>query len=86
MARTPTIKVSELMHMPTTSGEHCTNDAIKMGKAHLDKVQVHPAGLVKPDAPAPKIVFFSEGKLRGIGGLIVHEDSNHFANEFRWRD
>ena len=46
----------DLMHLPTTNGEHCTGDGIKMGEAigaksiDLEWVQVHPTGLVKPDA------------------------------------
>merc|ERR1719203_78602 len=45
----------DLMHLPTTNGEHCTGDGIKMGEAvgaksvDLEWVQVHPTGLVKPD-------------------------------------
>merc|ERR1719401_182091 len=44
----------DLMHLPTTNGEHCTGDGIKMGEAigaktiDLEWVQVHPTGLVKP--------------------------------------
>merc|ERR1719386_464287 len=47
----------DLMHLPTTNGEHCTGDGIKMGEAigaksiDLEWVQVHPTGLVKPDDP-----------------------------------
>merc|ERR1712048_1455658 len=38
----------DLMHLPTTNGEHCTGDGIKMGEAiggktiDLEWVQVHP--------------------------------------------
>merc|ERR1719220_1689514 len=45
----------DLLHLPTTNGEHCTGDGIKMGEAiraktiDLEWVQVHPTGLVKPD-------------------------------------
>jgi succinate dehydrogenase/fumarate reductase flavoprotein subunit len=47
----------DLLHLPTTNGEHCTGDGIKMGEAigaktiDLEWVQVHPTGLVKPDDP-----------------------------------
>merc|ERR1719201_3234459 len=40
----------DLMHLPTTNGEHCTGDGIKMGEAigaksiDLEWVQVHPTG------------------------------------------
>merc|ERR1719471_1479967 len=51
----------DLMHLPTTNGEHCTGDGIKMGEKigaksiDLEWVQVHPTGLVKPDDPDAKI-------------------------------
>merc|ERR1719199_2486839 len=44
----------DLMHLPTTNGEHCTGDGIKTGEKvgaktiDLEWVQVHPTGLVKP--------------------------------------
>merc|ERR1719456_1641485 len=47
----------DLLHLPTTNGEHCTGDGIKMGESvgansvDLEWVQVHPTGLVKPDDP-----------------------------------
>merc|ERR1740130_2586713 len=53
----------DLMHLPTTNGEHCTGDGIKMGEAigaktiDLEWVQVHPTGLVKPDDADAKIKF-----------------------------
>jgi succinate dehydrogenase/fumarate reductase flavoprotein subunit len=40
----------ELWDLPTTNGDHCTGDGIKMCLAagsntiHMDKVQVHPTG------------------------------------------
>merc|ERR1712136_677436 len=66
----------DLLHLPTTNGEHCTGDAIKMGEAigaktiDLEWVQVHPTGLVKPDDPDAKIKFLAAEALRGVGGLV----------------
>ena len=43
-----------LMHLPTTNGEHCTGDGLKMSEAigaeaiDLDWAQAHPAGLLNP--------------------------------------
>ena len=53
------------MHLPTTNGEHCTGDRIKMGEfvgastIDLEWVQVHPTGLVKLDDPDAKIKFLA---------------------------
>jgi len=82
----------DLLHLPTTNGEHCTGDAIKMGEAigaktiDLEWVQVHPTGLVKPDDPDAKIKFLAAEALRGVGGLVFDALGNRFANELGRRD
>merc|ERR1719236_462064 len=59
----------DLMHLPTTNGEHCTGDGIKMGESigaktiDLEWVQVHPTGLVKPDDADAKIKFLAAEAL-----------------------
>merc|ERR1740127_450388 len=82
----------DLLHLPTTNGEHCTGDAIKMGEAigaatiDLEWVQVHPTGLVKPDDPDAKVKFLAAEALRGVGGLVFDAHGNRFANELGRRD
>eukprot|EP00413_Alexandrium_margalefii_P011781 CAMPEP_0204529988 /NCGR_PEP_ID=MMETSP0661-20131031/10366_1 /ASSEMBLY_ACC=CAM_ASM_000606 /TAXON_ID=109239 /ORGANISM="Alexandrium margalefi, Strain AMGDE01CS-322" /LENGTH=1076 /DNA_ID=CAMNT_0051536043 /DNA_START=60 /DNA_END=3290 /DNA_ORIENTATION=- len=82
----------DLMHLPTTNGEHCTGDGIKMGEAiggasiDLEWVQVHPTGLVKPDDPDAKIKFLAAEALRGVGGLVINASGERFANELGRRD
>merc|ERR1711953_971496 len=82
----------DLMHLPTTNGEHCTGDGIKMGEAigaaslDLEWVQVHPTGLVKPDDPDAKIKFLAAEALRGVGGIVLDANGNRFANELGRRD
>merc|ERR1712109_415915 len=82
----------DLMHLPTTNGEHCTGDAIKMGEAigaatiDLEWVQVHPTGLVKPDDPDAKVKFLAAEALRGVGGIVLDAHGNRFANELGRRD
>merc|ERR1719375_1143468 len=82
----------DLLHLPTTNGEHCTGDGIKMGEAigaktvDLEWVQVHPTGLVKPDDADAKIKFLAAEALRGVGGLILNKDGQRFANELGRRD
>merc|ERR1719399_2062482 len=67
----------DLLHLPTTNGEHCTGDAIKMGEGvgagsiDLEWVQVHPTGLVKPDDPDAKVKSLAAEALRGVGGLVL---------------
>jgi len=82
----------DLMHLPTTNGEHCTGDGIKMGEAigaktiDLEWVQVHPTGLVKPDEPDAKIKFLAAEALRGVGGIVFDANGKRFANELGRRD
>jgi len=82
----------DLLHLPTTNGEHCTGDGIRMGQAmgakviDLEWVQVHPTGLVKPDDPDAKIKFLAAEALRGVGGLIFDANGKRFANELGRRD
>jgi len=82
----------DLMHLPTTNGEHCTGDGIKMGEAiggksiDLEWVQVHPTGLVKPEDPDAKIKFLAAEALRGVGGLVLDAHGKRFANELGRRD
>merc|ERR1719277_366219 len=82
----------DLLHLPTTNGEHCTGDGIKMGEAigaktiDLEWVQVHPTGLVKPDDVDAKIKFLAAEALRGVGGIVLDAFGNRFANELGRRD
>jgi len=82
----------DLLHLPTTNGEHCTGDGIKLGEAigaktiDLEWVQVHPTGLVKPDDPDAKVKFLAAEALRGVGGLVLDMNGKRFANELGRRD
>jgi len=82
----------DLMHLPTTNGEHCTGDGIKMGEdvgaqtIDLEWVQVHPTGLVNPEDPDAKIKFLAAEALRGVGGLVFDANGKRFANELGRRD
>jgi len=82
----------DLMHLPTTNGDHTTGDGIKMGEAigaasiDLEWVQVHPTGLVEPDDPEAKIKFLAAEALRGVGGLVFDADGKRFCNELGRRD
>jgi len=82
----------DLLHLPTTNGEHCTGDAIKIGESvgasavDLEWVQVHPTGLVNPSDPDAKVKFLAAEALRGVGGLIFDANGNRFANEVGRRD
>merc|ERR1719310_1877291 len=82
----------DLMHLPTTNGDHCTGDGLKMTMAvggecvDLEWVQVHPTGLIHPDEPDAKVKFLAAEALRGCGGVLLDINGNRFANELGRRD
>merc|ERR1719506_2657863 len=82
----------DLMHLPTTNGEHCSGDGLKMAMAvgadtvDLEWVQVHPTGLVHPDEPDAKVKFLAAEALRGVGGVLLDANGERFCNELGRRD
>ncbi|EJD07163.1 fumarate reductase [Fomitiporia mediterranea MF3/22] len=82
----------ELWDLPTTNGEHCTGDGQKLAMAvgaagiDLEKVQVHPTGLVDPNDPNAKVKFLAAEALRGVGGLLLDNTGKRFVDELQTRD
>ncbi|TYJ51867.1 hypothetical protein B9479_007540 [Cryptococcus floricola] len=82
----------EYYELPTTNGDHCTGDGHKMAMAigakgiDLEKVQVHPTGLVDPKDPEAKVKFLAAEALRGVGGLLLDNDGERFVDELQHRD
>uniref|UniRef100_A0A146LJV0 Putative fumarate reductase n=1 Tax=Lygus hesperus TaxID=30085 RepID=A0A146LJV0_LYGHE len=52
----------------------------------IDKVQIHPTGLVHPDEPDNKVKFLAAEALRGVGGIMLDCDGRRFVNELGRRD
>merc|ERR1712151_880092 len=82
----------DLAHLPTTNGDHCTGDGLKMTMAvggecvDLEWVQVHPTGLVHPEEPDAKVKFLAAEALRGVGGVLLDINGKRFSNELGRRD
>ncbi|KAG9309343.1 Flavocytochrome c [Chiua virens] len=82
----------EYYDLPTTNGDHCTGDGQKMALAigasavDLEKVQVHPTGLVDPNEPDAKVKFLAAEALRGVGGLLLDKNGDRFVDELQHRD
>ncbi|KAL1921131.1 uncharacterized protein VTP21DRAFT_10847 [Calcarisporiella thermophila] len=82
----------EIYDLPTTNGDHCTGDGIKMAMeiggstVNLDKVQVHPTGLIDPKEPNAKVKFLAAEALRGCGGLLLNAEGERFCDELGHRD
>jgi len=82
----------DLAHLPTTNGDHCSGDGIKMalaigaGTKDMERVQVHPTGLINPEEPDAKVKFLAAEALRGCGALLLDRDGNRFCNELGRRD
>lgn len=82
----------EIYNLPTTNGEWSTGDGVKMtidvggNTIDLEKIQVHPTGLVHPDEPDAKVKFLAAEALRGEGGLLLTNEGDRFCDELGHRD
>ncbi len=82
----------ETFGLSTTNGAHATGDGQKMIMAiggngiDLEKVQVHPTGLVDPKDPKSKWKFLAAEALRGEGGLLLNAEGDRFCDELGHRD
>ena len=101
----------ELWELPTTNGEHSTGDGHKMAieagaeAIDMEKVQVHPTGLIDPKEPSvstpfhlvislclkrffsqAKVKFLAAEALRGVGGILLDNEGQRFADELGTRD
>ncbi|KAK6337940.1 hypothetical protein TWF696_001415 [Orbilia brochopaga] len=82
----------EVLKLSSTNGTHATGDGLKMVRAiggnaiDMEKVQVHPTGLVDPKDPKNKWKFLAAEALRGEGGLLLNADGNRFCDELGHRD
>lgn len=82
----------DTMGLATTNGSHATGDGQKMVLAvggngiDMDKVQVHPTGLINPKDPDSKWKFLAAEALRGEGGILVNADGDRFCDELGHRD
>ncbi|KAJ5404200.1 hypothetical protein N7509_004071 [Penicillium cosmopolitanum] len=78
--------------LSSTNGTHATGDGQKMlmeigaNGIDMDKVQVHPTGLVDPKDPGAKFKFLAAEALRGEGGLLLNKDGERFSDELGHRD
>ncbi|CAF9904665.1 MAG: hypothetical protein GOMPHAMPRED_002911 [Gomphillus americanus] len=78
--------------LASTNGTHATGDGLKMlmeigaNGIDLDKVQVHPTGLVDPKDPGSKWKFLAAEALRGEGGLLINSKGQRFCDELGHRD
>ncbi|ODV92754.1 hypothetical protein CANCADRAFT_23179 [Tortispora caseinolytica NRRL Y-17796] len=82
----------EIFDLPSTNGTHATGDGQKMVLAiggngvDLEKIQVHPTGLVDPRDPENKWKFLAAEALRGEGGLLLNGNGERFCDELGRRD
>ncbi|KAI9687117.1 MAG: hypothetical protein M1822_002528 [Bathelium mastoideum] len=78
--------------LATTNGAHATGDGHKMlmsigaNDIDMDKVQVHPTGLVDPKDPGSKWKFLCAEAVRGEGALLLNGKGQRFADELGHRD
>jgi succinate dehydrogenase/fumarate reductase flavoprotein subunit len=83
----------EFLQMSATFGDFSTGDGIKVatnnniraGTCHMDKVQIHPTGFVDPADPTSGSKILCAEVLRGIGGILVNTEGKRFSNELGTR-
>ncbi|ODV64098.1 Flavocytochrome c [Ascoidea rubescens DSM 1968] len=82
----------DIMDLPTTNGNHATGDGqklvIKSGGIGIDleKVQIHPTGLVNPKDINSKFKFLAGEALRGEGAIMLDATGKRFCDELGTRD
>lgn len=82
----------DTLNLSTTNGDHCTGDGLKMAMSigargiDLEKVQVHPTGLIDPKDQQAKVKFLAAEALRGAGGILLDGKGNRFCDELGTRD
>ncbi|KAF2013292.1 fumarate reductase-like protein [Aaosphaeria arxii CBS 175.79] len=78
--------------LSTTNGSHATGDGHKILMSigaqgiDMDKVQVHPTGLVDPKDPTAKTKFLAAEALRGEGGILLNNKGQRFCDDLGHRD
>lgn len=89
----------DIIDLPSTNGAHTTGDGQKIilknkGLAiDMDKVQVHPTGLIDLNdtdtingKTQPRFLFLGAEALRGEGGIMLNAKGERFVDELGTRD
>lgn len=89
----------DIIDLPLTNGNHATGDGQKIIMKNkgvgidMDKVQVHPTGLIDVNdidvingKKTPRFLFLGAEALRGEGGIIINNKGERFADELGTRD
>nr|CCC47842.1 putative NADH-dependent fumarate reductase, fragment [Trypanosoma vivax Y486] len=81
----------DLPGFPTTNGPWATGDGVKLARrlgaklVDMDKIQLHPTGLINPKDPANPTKFLGPEALRGSGGILLNKQGKRFVNELGLR-
>ncbi|KAK6465199.1 osmotic growth protein [Scheffersomyces coipomensis] len=89
----------DIVDLPSTNGNHATGDGQKIIMKNkgvgidLEKVQVHPTGLIDLNdkdvisgKTQPRFLFLGAEALRGEGGLMFNAKGERFVDELGTRD
>lgn len=89
----------DIIDLPSTNGVHATGDGLKIITKSgglgidMDKVQVHPTGLIDLDdidtingKTQPRFLFLGAEALRGEGGIMLNGKGERFVDELGTRD
>lgn len=74
----------------TTNGKHATGDVINFLKEanfiDMDKIQIHPTGLIDINDQNNKIKFLAPEYLRGNGSILLNKNGERFCDELETRN
>ncbi|CAK7900587.1 fumarate reductase 1 [[Candida] anglica] len=89
----------DIIDLPSTNGVHATGDGQKIMLKNkgvgidMDKVQVHPTGLISladtdviNGKSSPRFLFLGAEALRGEGGIMLNGKGERFCDELGTRD
>lgn len=77
---------------PTTNGAWAVGDGVRLCRQigaeliDMDKIQLHPTGIVDPKDPLAQKKFLAPEAFRGYGGLLLNSEGKRFCNELGPRD
>lgn len=80
-----------LRGLATSSGPQANGAGIVLGRRagaeliHMDKIQIHPTGLVDPKDIGATSKILGPEALRGVGGILVKKNGKRFVDELARR-
>ena len=82
----------DLVSLGSTNRIIASGDGIGLGEKlgaqliNMDKIQLHPTGIIKTSAPEEKHKFLAPEALRAYGAILINSKGKRFVNELAQRE